>query len=82
MLEGLRQANARAVGVKHVLRAVQAGQAKEVFVASDADLFLIKRVLDACYDGNVPCLQNTTARELGAACGIEVEAAAAAILRG
>ena len=81
MLTPLRQATARIVGVKQVLRALEEDKARTVFVALDADPFLTKRVMDGCYARNILCLEVPTAKEIGAACGIDVAAAAAAVLR-
>lgn len=82
MLEQLRSATQRAVGAKQVLRALETGKVSMAFVAKDADPFLTKRVMDACYEKNIQCLEAQTMKALGEACGIEVQAAAAAILRG
>ena len=81
MLTPLRQASARVVGTKQLLRALDAGKVRMAFVASDADAFLTRRVTDRCLDKKIPCLDTATAKEIGAACGIDVPAAAAGILR-
>ncbi len=81
MLTPLRQATARAVGVKQVLRAIQEGKVEQAFVAADADRFLTKRVMDACAAANIPCIDAASSKEIGLACGIDVSAAAAAALR-
>ncbi len=81
MLTPLRQATARVVGTKQLLRALEEGKVTVAFVATDADPFLTKRVADFCLDRNIPCRQNATAKEIGAACGIDVPAAAAGVLR-
>ena len=82
MLSQLRSAKSRAVGTKQVLRALDQGIVSMAFVAKDADPFLTKRVMDACYARNIQCLEAESAKALGEACGIDVSAAAAAILRG
>lgn len=81
MLTPLRQATARVVGTKQLLRALEEGKIKMVFVAADADAFLTKRVTDHCLDADIPCLEVPTAKEIGAACGIDVPAAAAGVPR-
>ena len=48
---------------------------------ADADLLLTKRVVDRCYNMNVPCTQVESMEKLGRACGIDVKAAAAGLLR-
>lgn len=81
MLEQLRSAQKRAVGTKQVLRALEQGQVVTAFVAKDADPFLTKRVMDASYAKNIQCLEAETMKALGEACGIDVPASAAAVLR-
>ena len=81
MLTPLRQASARVVGTKQLLRALDEGKVKMAFVAADADPFLTKRVTDRCLDRDIPCLDSATAKEIGEACGIAVAAAAAGVLR-
>ena len=81
MLTPLRQATARVVGTKQLLRALEEGRVTMAFVAADADPFLIKRVADRCLDRNIPCRQIAAAKEIGEACGIDVPAAAAGVLR-
>ena len=81
MLTPLRQAVARVVGTKQLLRALDGGEVKIVFVAADADPFLTKRVTDRCLDRDIPCREIPTAKEIGEACGIDVAASAAGVLR-
>ena len=81
MLTPLRQATARVVGTKQLLRALDAGKIKTAYVAANADPFLTRRITDRCLDRNIPCFDTATAKEIGEACGIDVPAAAAGILR-
>jgi len=81
MHEGLAAADKRVVGTKQVLRALDEGRVVRAFVAKDADLLLTKRVVDRCYDRNIPCTQVDTMEQLGRACGIDVKAAAAGLLK-
>lgn len=81
MLEALADAERRVVGTKQLLRALDEGKVAQAFVASDADLLLTKRVEDRCFDMNIPCAKVETMEKLGRACGIDVKAAAAGLLR-
>ena len=81
MLEALADADRRVVGTKQLLRALDEGKVAQAFVAMDADLLLTKRVVDRCFDMNIPCTQVETMEKLGRACGIDVKAAAAGLLR-
>ena len=81
MHEGLAAADKRVVGTKQVLRALDEGRVVRAFVAKDADLLLTKRVVDRCFEKNIPCTQVDTMEQLGRACGIDVKAAAAGLLK-
>lgn len=81
MHEGLSNAEKRVVGTKQLLRALDEGRVTQAFVAKDADLLLTKRVVDRCYDMNIPCTQVESMEKLGRACAIDVKAAAAGLLK-
>ena len=81
MYEGLADASRRVVGTKQLLRALDEGKVARAFVAKDADLLLTKRVVDRCFERNIPCTQVDTMEQLGRACGIDVKAAAAGLLK-
>ena len=65
MNDGLADVDRRVVGTKQVLRALDEG----------------KRVVDRCYDMEIPCTQVESMEKLGRACGIDVKAAAAGLLK-
>ena len=79
MLEELKHSNT-VVGIKQLRRALDGGKVKKVFLAEDADPILIDPVAQLCAEIGVECEAVQTMRALGAACGISVGAAAAAIL--
>ena len=81
MYEGLADASRRVVGTKQLLRALDEGKVARAFVARDADLLLTKRVVDRCFERNIPCTQVDAMEQLGRACGIDVKAAAAGLLK-
>ena len=70
----------KVVGLKQSRRAISDGTAALVFLAEDADPILIDPVAQLCAEIGVECEAVQTMRALGAACGISVGAAAAAIL--
>ena len=57
MNEALADVDRRIVGTKQLLRALDEGRIAQACVAADADLLLTKRVVDRCYNMNVPCTQ-------------------------
>ena len=79
MLEELKQGNT-VVGIKQLRRALDGGKVKKVFLAEDADPVLTDPIAQLCAETGVECEAVQTMRALGAACGISVGAAAAAIL--
>jgi large subunit ribosomal protein L7A len=67
------------VGTKQVTRAVAAGTVKTVYLATDADVFVTRKVRDLCNEKNVDVIDVPSMKALGEACGVEVKAAVAAI---
>ena len=79
-LDALKSAS-RVMGIKQVSTAVKRGDAECVFVADDADERVIKPLQILCREQDVPVEHAATMADLGNACGIEVGAAAAAVLK-
>ena len=70
----------RVVGAKQVRRAVEMGRAVKVFVARDADPRVTEPITAMCGQRGVEVHTDATMKELGAACGIAVGAAVAAVV--
>lgn len=79
--ERLKIAKQRTVGVKQTTKAVQKGVAEVVYIARDAERAIIADLLDLCRQRGVPLKEVDAMAGLGRACGIEVGAAAAAVLK-
>ncbi|MFC5700961.1 ribosomal L7Ae/L30e/S12e/Gadd45 family protein [Cohnella faecalis] len=77
---GLQAGNVK-IGTKQTIKTVEQGDAAEVFVAQDADPRTVARVIQLCEQLGVKLTYVDTMRNLGKACGIEVGAAMAAIIR-
>jgi large subunit ribosomal protein L7A len=74
--------NARkVVGAKQVAKAVEKGQASLVLLAGDADSRVTTPIRELCGRGGVAFEMVPSMEELGKACGIEVGAAAVAVLK-
>lgn len=69
------------VGIKQSSRAIAEGKASKVFVAKDADVSVVNKVLDLAKANDVPVELVETMRLLGKACKIDVGAATAVILK-
>ncbi len=80
MLSMLTGAN-KVVGAKQVLRAIENGGIKCVFIATDADMFVTRPVFDACRAKDIEIIEVPSMKALGEACGVQVKAAAAAVKR-
>jgi large subunit ribosomal protein L7A len=76
---GLQEGNVR-IGMKQTMKAVELGNAVEVFVAQDADPRMVSRIVQLCSQKGIMLTQVDTMRALGKACGIEVGAAMAALV--
>jgi large subunit ribosomal protein L7A len=71
----------KVVGAKQAAKAVEKGQASLVFLAEDAEGRVITPLREACARAGVAVRMVPSMIELGKACGIEVGAAAVAIIR-
>ena len=78
MLEKLKNAS-KVVGTRRLLRAIQAGEISEAYIARDADLFIVRQVREACNQASVRMVEVDTMIQLGQACGVEVKTASAGI---
>lgn len=81
-LEAIKTVAKKTIGTKQTMKAVEKGQARLVFIAADAEEQVVQPLLALCQAHHVPVEQAPSMQELGQACGIEVGAAAAAILAG
>ena len=68
------------VGAKQLRKALQNGRAKAVYLAKNADPFLTEPITALCAQNHITINWIDTMLDLGAACGIDVGAAAAAIV--
>lgn len=80
-IDTLRDAR-KVVGAKQTAKAVEKGQASLVFLAEDADSRVIGPLREVCARAGVAVQMVPSMTELGKACGIDVGAAAVAIVRG
>ena len=68
------------VGTKQLKKAVTAGRARYVFLAENADPAITEPLERMCREQNIHIAWVRSMAELGRACGIEVGAAAAAVV--
>ena len=70
-----------AVGAKQLKKAVRAGTVRCVYLAENADPALTQPLAELCGANQIQITWVSTMESLGSACGIEVGAAAAAVLK-
>lgn len=78
--ERLKSARKTTVGSKQTLKAIERGQAKLVFVARNADSYIVDPVIRASKLKDIKVLEVDSMKLLGQACGIDVGCASASII--
>lgn len=78
--EKVSQAYSLIVGTKQSIKALKNGEVKELVVADDADPRVTYKVIQTAKELHVPVTKVDSMKKLGKACGIEVGAAAVAII--
>ena len=68
------------VGTKQLKKAVLSGKVKRVYLAENADPNLVGPLENLCSEHHIHVTWVPSMRALGASCGIEVSAAAAAVV--
>lgn len=81
MIEELKNAANKVVGLKQLLRGLEADEIGAVYIADDADEALKERIMEAIGGKEIHVIYVETMRLLGDECGIDVGAACAGILK-
>lgn len=68
------------VGAKQVKRALAKTGVEVVFIAKDADKSVTGEIEELCQSKSIPITYVDSMQELGEACGIDINAAVAALL--
>ena len=71
----------KVVGIKQLKKALSDGRARKVFIALDADPRLTDPIAAQCREAGVELEEAPDMKALGQACGIEVGASVAGLLR-
>jgi large subunit ribosomal protein L7A len=69
------------IGAKQTVKALKEGNVQELIVASDAEPKVSAKIVEVAQMLDVPITFVDSMKKLGKACGIEVGAAAVAIIR-
>lgn len=78
--EKVNQAKRIVVGTKQTAKAIKSGNVDELLVARDADPNITGKVISVAEQFNVPITYAESKKQLGKVCGIEVGAAAVALI--
>ncbi len=73
--------NDKVIGKKQTIRALSDNNVEIVFIARDADPHVTQEIIMLCEKKGVDVKYISKMKELGKACGIDVNAAAAAVLK-
>lgn len=76
-----RLAGKKVVGIKQSLKTIRNGEAKDVYVAKDADMKLVDSVVKLAEENSLEVHYVDTMKGLGKLCGIDVGAATAVVLK-
>lgn len=79
--EKVLQAKKVVIGSKQTVKALKEGKVQELIVANDADQNVTSKLIQHAQELNVAILYVDSMEKLGKSCGIEVGAAAVAIIR-
>lgn len=80
MLSKLKNDN-KVVGLKQVKRSLNSHDIEIVFIAEDADKKIKDEIEDLCKTNKIQVQYIVSMKELGSACGIDINAATAALLK-
>ncbi|ACL68872.1 ribosomal L7Ae/L30e/S12e/Gadd45 family protein [Halothermothrix orenii] len=81
MLTELKNIDNKVVGTKQTLKAIKNSEVKKVFLAEDIDKPLYNQIVETATQYDVPIEKVDSKLRLGRACGIDVSAACAALLK-
>ncbi|MGM0877621.1 MAG: 50S ribosomal protein L7ae-like protein [Bacillota bacterium] len=79
--EKVSQAHKIIVGTKQSVKALVNNEVKEIVIAEDADFRITQKVIQTAEQLHIPLTKVSSMKKLGKACGIEVGAAAVAIIQ-
>ena len=78
-MQELKSSKKRIIGLKQTIRAIVNNTLKRVYLAKDADSYIMQSVINACNGKDLEIVYIDTMKELGEACGIEIGASTAGI---
>ena len=81
VIQTIKETQAKIIGLKQTLRAIQQDKVKMVYIASDIEEHILRKIAAPCRERSIPLVPaNLTQKELGRLCQIEVGAAIVALI--
>jgi large subunit ribosomal protein L7A len=68
------------IGAKQTIKAISNNSVSAVYVAKDADIKVVKPIIELCQEKNIEIVYIASMQELGKLCSIDVGAATACVL--
>ncbi|TCO75021.1 ribosomal L7Ae/L30e/S12e/Gadd45 family protein [Marinisporobacter balticus] len=81
MFEELKNKKKLIVGTKQALKALKEDKAETLFIAKDAEKHVIRTIEDEAKKRKIQIVYAESMKKLGKACGINISAATAVILK-
>jgi large subunit ribosomal protein L7A len=82
MVQAIKEAKEKIVGLKQTLRAIQQEKVSVVYMANDTEDHVFRKISELCQEKEVPLIPaNLNQKELGQLCRIEVGAAVVALIK-
>lgn len=81
-IEIIKEKKEKVIGLKQTLRAIQQDKVAQVFIASDIEDHITRKITVSCEDKKIPITTvDLNQKELGKICRIEVGASVVAIMK-
>ena len=80
-LDIIKEGKRRTIGTRQTSKALNKGELAGIFIAMDAEHRIIKPIIVAAKEKNIPIYYIESMKKLGAACEIEVDTAIAGVLK-
>ena len=80
-LDIIKEAKRRTIGTRQTSKALNKGELTGIFIAMDAEHRLVRPIIEAAKELDIPIHYVESMKKLGAACKIEVDTAIAGVLK-
>lgn len=82
MVQAIKEAKEKIIGLKQTLRAIQQNRVQVVYLANDTEDHVFRKISEPCRENGIPLIPaNLNQKELGQLCQIEVGAAVVALIK-